>query len=98
MNRQISQLSHRERLRLIAVDAMRARGLEPDLPADAVAQAAALSSAPTSAGEPIRDLRSMLWCSIDNDDSMDLDQLPVLEALGAGTTRRLVPLPHLDPT
>jgi VacB/RNase II family 3'-5' exoribonuclease len=96
MNRQVSQLSHRERLRLIAVDAMRARGLEPDLPADAVAQAAALSSAPTAAGEPIRDLRSMLWCSIDNDDSMDLDQLSVMETLAGGTTRVLVAIADVD--
>ena len=32
----------------------------------------------------IRDLRDLLWCSIDNDDSRDLDQLTVAEPLHGG--------------
>ena len=37
-----------------------------------------------------RDLRDLLWCSIDNDDSRDLDQLSVAEALPDAAVRLLV--------
>ena len=72
--------SHRAQLRAIAVAAMRAHGLDPDFPADALAEVAALNAAPASSdGSAARDLRGLLWCSIDNDDSRDLDQLSVAE-------------------
>ncbi len=38
----------------------------------------------TRAEEPTRDLRNLIWCSIDNDDSRDLDQLTVAEAMPGG--------------
>ena len=81
--------SDRARLRAIAVAAMRARGLEPDFPADAVQQTAALH-APRPSDAAARDLRRLLWCSIENDDSRDLDQLSVAEPL-AVTRPGLVP-------
>src|SRR4051812_46264403 len=56
---------------------MRAHGLDPAFPAAALAQADAMKTAPQTTEEPIRDLRDLLWCSIDNDDSRDLDQLSV---------------------
>ena len=78
MNRPAPTSSHRAQLRAIAVAAMRAHGLDPDFPADARAQVAALDAAPASSdGSAARDLRGLLWCSIDNDDSRDLDQLSV---------------------
>jgi exoribonuclease-2 len=92
----MTQPSNRAQLRAIAVDAMRARGLDPDLPPDALAQASSLASAPTKTEEPVRDLRSLLWCSIDNDDSRDLDQLSVAEALPNGDVRVLVAIADVD--
>ena len=49
-------------------------GLQPDWPPQAIAELAALPSSPPASA---RDLRSLLWSSIDNDESRDLDQLEV---------------------
>src|SRR3954469_24783310 len=91
-----SNQSHRAHLRAIAVRAMRERGLDPDFPDEALIQAAAIESAPTTTEEPTRDLRTLLWCSIDNDDSRDLDQLSVAEALPAGDVKVLVAIADVD--
>ncbi len=72
----------------VARRAMRERGLEPDIPAAALAEANALAAAGAD-GSGVRDLRDLAWCSIDNDDSRDLDQLTVAAPLpdGAATMR-----------
>lgn len=89
-------MSQHQRLAAIAAAAMRARGLDPEFPPDALAQAAAMSASPTPASEPVRDLRDLPWCSIDNDDSRDLDQLSVAERLPDGRTRLLVAVADVD--
>ncbi|MEO7385386.1 MAG: ribonuclease R family protein [Gammaproteobacteria bacterium] len=73
---------------------MRDRGLEPEFPGDVIAEVAALKS--PAADPAARDLRHMLWCSIDNDDSRDLDQLSVAERLPDGSTRLLVAIADVD--
>ncbi len=88
--------SHRELLRRIAVDAMRAHGLEPDFPPDALAETGALAGPPRASDEPVRDLRSLLWCSIDDDASRDLDQLSVAESAADGAVRLLVAVADVD--
>ncbi len=88
--------SNRAHLRAIAFEAMRERGLEPEMPTDAVAQANALPAAPTTTEEPTRDLRRLLWCSIDNDDSRDLDQLSVGEQLPGGDVKLMVAIADVD--
>ncbi len=86
--------SPRAMLRQIARRAMRERGFEPELPPAAVEQVRQLQedSVPTSAR---RDLRHLLWCSIDNEDSRDLDQLTVAELRG-GDTAILVAIADVD--
>src|SRR5438874_695656 len=88
--------THRAQLRAIAIEAMRARGLDPDFPADALAEAAALRDAPQSTEEPVRDLRSLPWCSIDNDESRDLDQLSVIDVAADGSRRLLIAVADVD--
>jgi VacB/RNase II family 3'-5' exoribonuclease len=92
----MSSLSQRARLIALAAAAMRARGLEPEFPPAAMAQADRLAGPPTKAGEPVRDLRTLPWCSIDNDDSRDLDQLSTAEHLGHGRVRVLVAVADVD--
>jgi VacB/RNase II family 3'-5' exoribonuclease len=79
---------------------MQERGLEPDFPAAATAQAQALTAdaavAAVTREQGIRDLRDRLWCSIDNDDSRDLDQLSVAEPLAGQVVRILVAIADVD--
>lgn len=75
---------------------MQARGLLPAFSPTAIQEArAAARSAPEQAGE-IRDLRHLPWFSIDNDDTRDLDQLSVAEALPGGAARLLVAVADVD--
>jgi VacB/RNase II family 3'-5' exoribonuclease len=92
----MSGRSDRARLRAIAVAAMRERGLEPQMPADALAEVDAMAGPPHTTEEPTRDLRDLLWCSIDNDDSRDLDQLSVAEPLASGDVKVLVAIADVD--
>jgi VacB/RNase II family 3'-5' exoribonuclease len=71
------------------------RGLEPDFPAAAQQELAAIVG-PAKATENVRDLRDRLWASIDNDDSRDLDQLTVAESLAGGQVRILVAVADVD--
>ncbi len=91
-----NQQSNRAHLRAIAVQAMRNRGLDPDFPAAALAQVAAVKGPAQTSEEPVRDLRQLLWCSIDNDDSRDLDQLSVAEAMSAGSVKIFVAVADVD--
>jgi exoribonuclease II len=68
------------------------RGFEPDLPAAALDQARAL--APTHENS-IEDLTGLLWSSIDNDDSRDLDQIEWAEEVPGGI-RVLVAIADVD--
>ena len=79
----------------IARQAMIDRGLEPDFPADAERQLDGIGSAAKPSAD-VRDMRAMLWCSIDNDDSRDLDQLTVAEQLPDGNVRALVAVADVD--
>ena len=80
-------------LEQLARRAMIERGLAPDFPADAIAQARQLRE---PAVDSVPDQRHLPWCSIDNDDSRDLDQLTVAEAAGDGSTRVLIAIADVD--
>ncbi len=83
-------------LKSIARRAMLERGLLPDFSPDVRSQAAAIAQAPPALEPALRDLRQMLWASIDNDDSRDLDQLSVAEPLGDGAVKILVAVADVD--
>ena len=80
----------------IAREAMRQRGLLPAFSAAAQQQAAATTEPIAATGPGLRDLRDLLWCSIDNDDSRDLDQLTVALPTANGVQRILVAIADVD--
>ncbi len=85
-----------ERLRGIARRVMRERDLLPEFTAEARAQAAALAGPARSRDPSVVDLRDRPWASIDNDDSLDLDQLSVANLLADGAVQVLVAIADVD--
>lgn len=75
---------------------MRERGLRADFAAEALRQAMGAGQALPERHGDIRDLRSAPWFSIDNDDTQDLDQLSVAEALPGGAARLRVAVADVD--
>jgi VacB/RNase II family 3'-5' exoribonuclease len=90
--------SGRSQLRALARRAMLARGLLPDFSPKALAEASAITEAATAPDTSARDLRELLWASIDNDDSRDLDQLSVMKPEATGAVRILVAIADVDAT
>jgi exoribonuclease-2 len=86
---------HRALLESIARKALLAQGLLPDFSPAALAELDKIQS-PATAADGVRDLTGMLWCSIDNDDSLDLDQLTVAQAMPDGKTKILVAVADVD--
>jgi VacB/RNase II family 3'-5' exoribonuclease len=80
----------------IARRAMLERGLLPDFSAAALKQIDDITGPAAAAGPAIRDLRELLWASIDNDDSRDLDQLSVAQPQGGGAVKILVAIADVD--
>ena len=87
---------HRTVLENIAQRAMIERGLLPDFSAEVLAELSRIQAPAAMRDGPIRDLRHLLWASIDNDDSRDLDQLTVAQALPGGNVKILVAVADVD--
>jgi exoribonuclease-2 len=89
-------MHHRAELQRVARKAMLDRGLLPDFDAVALKQLDGMRGPAPTEGGAVRDLRDLLWCSIDNDDSLDLDQLSVAEDVGGGTVKILIAVADVD--
>jgi VacB/RNase II family 3'-5' exoribonuclease len=87
---------HRMILQKIAWRAMLERGLLPDFSAEARAELARVGVPATANDGRVRDLRDLLWASVDNDDSLDLDQLTFAEAMSGGNVKILVAVADVD--
>lgn len=90
------EAQHRSILQRIAHQAMIERGLAPVFPADALAELDQIQGPATPDGKAAQDLVHLPWCSIDNDDSRDLDQLTVAETMPGGAVRVLVAIADVD--
>jgi exoribonuclease-2 len=85
-------------LQAVAKDAVRQHGFQPDFSPEVQQQLAQLRANPPAiaAGGSVRDLRSQLWSSIDNDTSRDLDQIEVAERLSNGDIKVLIGIADVD--
>jgi len=80
----------------IATEAMKERGLEPEFPDRAQQQLATLDGPAQDSDPRVRDLTALPWCSIDNDDSLDLDQLTACGAMSGGVVKIFVAVADVD--
>ena len=76
--------------------AMLAHGFEPDFPPAVAQQLQQLHDHPLPANPSARDLRGVLWSSIDNDTSKDLDQIEYVEGVPGGGQRVLIGVADVD--
>jgi len=83
-------------LQNIARKAMISRGLVPDFPAVEISELDEIILPATCKPEIAKDMRDLLWCSVDNADSLDLDQLTVAESLEGNKVRILVAIADVD--
>jgi exoribonuclease-2 len=85
-------------LQAVAKEIMRQRGFDPDFPPAVQQQLADLRTRPPqiAAGKDVRDLRNLLWSSIDNDTSRDLDQIEVAERQPNGDVKVQVGIADID--
>jgi VacB/RNase II family 3'-5' exoribonuclease len=85
---------HEQFLVEIAHHAMIEKGLDPEFNKDVRRQVEGIKS--PARGDGLRDLRHLGWCSIDNDDSRDLDQLTWAEDQGDGHVKIFVAVADVD--
>jgi VacB/RNase II family 3'-5' exoribonuclease len=87
---------HREMLINIARKAMIDRGLITDFSQQILSDVERIQENAVPYDNSIRDLRALPWCSIDNDSSLDLDQLTAAQVLPDGAVRIYVAISDVD--
>jgi ribonuclease R len=88
--------NHHALLEGIARKAMLAKGLLPDFSPEAIAELERIQAPAAIPDGAARDLSGLLWCSIDNDDSLDLDQLTVAQQMPDGKVKVFVAVADVD--
>jgi VacB/RNase II family 3'-5' exoribonuclease len=82
-------------LKALAVSEMKRQGFEPSFPSKVIEEVHALpETIPVQRG--ITDLRGLLWSSIDNYDSMDLDQLEYVQRIDDDTIQIQIAISDVD--
>ncbi len=89
-------IQHRAILEYLAESAMVAHGLLPDFSNAVRAELKQTQSSPTVLPGEVRDLRGLLWCSIDNDDLLDIDQITCAAGLPDDQIKILVGIADVD--
>ncbi|MBA4410550.1 MAG: RNB domain-containing ribonuclease [Bacteroidota bacterium] len=92
----MNQNANRITLQQIARRAMISRGLAPDFPTELLEELKEINIPATNKSDGAKDMRGLQWCSVDNDDSLDLDQLTYAEQLPGNKVRLLVAIADVD--
>jgi exoribonuclease-2 len=82
----------------MAAQVVQARGFHPDFSPEVQQQLANIAAHPPQLipSNKVRDLRTLLWSSIDNDTSKDLDQIEVAERLPNGDVKVMIGIADVD--
>lgn len=88
--------ANRITLQHIARQAMISRRLEPDFPPALISELRKITDPANYKSTQSKDLRRLLWCSVDNDDSLDLDQLSYAEQLPDNKVKLLIAIADVD--
>jgi VacB/RNase II family 3'-5' exoribonuclease len=85
-------------LQAIAREAMIEHGFEPDFPPQVQSQLIQLKNRAQEirGSDSVRDLRNLLWSSIDNDTSRDLDQIEFVEQFSGDHLKIMVGIADVD--
>jgi len=84
-------------LQATAKEVMQQHGFNPDFPASVTAQLTNLrGQSQITATNGLPDMRSLLWSSIDNDTSRDLDQIEVAEGFSDGGAKVMIGIADVD--
>lgn len=83
-------------LQAIAEQSLKDAGFVPDLNPSILNELQTIGDTTPSTNGDVRDLRSLLWSSIDDTKSRDLDQVEYAEALSGGDTKLLVGIADVD--
>jgi VacB/RNase II family 3'-5' exoribonuclease len=85
-------------LQATAREVMKEHGFEPDFAPEVSQQVSTLKAHPPqiAASGRVRDLRNLLWSSIDNDTSRDLDQIEVVERGSNGDVKIMIGIADVD--
>ncbi len=83
-------------LRNISLDTMRENGFQTEFSPEIFDELNSLKQRPLPQDSSIKDLRNLLWSSIDNDSSKDLDQIEFAEELPNGDIRLLIGIADVD--
>ena len=81
---------------MTAVETMRDNGFVPIFPAEVIREVASLAGPVGVRDDGIRDLRHLLWSSIDNRESRDLDQVEVAERIERNAIRLRIGIADVD--
>lgn len=80
----------------LAKQNMLERHLLPDFPATAIHQADQINAPAQPSSQEVRDMRNLLWFSLDNDESRDLDQVTYAEKTSENTFKMYVAIADVD--
>jgi exoribonuclease-2 len=83
-------------LQNIARKSMIERGFNTDFPAEVIEELKEIGEEDIENNTTIRDMCNLIWCSIDNEDSLDLDQLQYAETLPENLVKILVAIADVD--